>query len=169
MYVLRKTGRKCFDRKAARCIVDSINRKIVDHYALANMRAFEIMKRLLFSSIFVFGLAMVFASGALAQKTVAGEWDAEFNTPGGPQPLKLILKVDGEKLTGTAKRSRGDVALNGTIKGDDITFGYTIDYNGNPVTLTFIGKVKGDAMSGTVTFNDSNSDDWSAKRATTKP
>jgi hypothetical protein len=123
------------------------------------------MKNILFSSIIVVGLAFVFAGVSSAQKTVAGEWDAEFNTPGGSQPLKLILKVDGEKLTGTAKRSRGDVALTGTVKGDDITFAYTIEYNGNAVTLTFTGKVKGDAMSGTVSFNDSASDEWSAKRA----
>jgi len=123
------------------------------------------MKNILFSSIFVVGLALVFAGVSSAQKTVAGEWDAQFNTPGGPQPLKLVLKVDGEKLTGTAKRSRGDVALTGTVKGDDITFSYTIEYNGNPVTLTFTGKVSGDAMSGSVSFNGGNGDDWSAKRA----
>jgi len=127
------------------------------------------MKKVLFTSFVICGLALIFASGALAQKTVAGDWDAVFNTPGGAQPLKLILKVDGEKLTGTAKRSRGDVALAGTIKGDDIMFSYTIEYNGNAVTLTFTGKVKGDSMSGTVSFNDSASDEWSAKHATAKP
>ena len=127
------------------------------------------MKKATFSALIAFALATVFVAGAHAQKSVAGDWDATFNTPGGPQPLKLIFKVDGEKLTGTAKRSRGDVALTGTIKGDDITFSYTIDYNGNPVTLVFSGKVKGDEMSGTVSFNDSVSDDWSAKRAAVKP
>lgn len=133
------------------------------------MRAYPNMKNILFSSIFVLGLALVFAGVSSAQKTVAGEWDAQFNTPGGPQPLKLIFKVDGEKLSGTAKRSRGDIALTGTVKGDDIMFSYTIDYNGNPVTLTFTGKVKGDAITGTVSFNDSASDEWSAKRAADKP
>src|SRR5262245_61576564 len=92
------------------------------------------MKKVLLPGIFVVGLALIFAGTASAQKTVAGEWDAVFDTPGGPQSLKLILKVDGEKLSGTAKRSRGDVPISGTIKGDDITFAYTIDYNGNAVT-----------------------------------
>src|SRR5262252_3082555 len=127
------------------------------------------MKKVLLANCFVFILALIFAGGVLAQTSVAGEWDAEFNTPGGPQPLGLVFKVDGEKLTGTAKRSRGDVALTGTIKGENITFSYTIDYNGNPVTLTFTGKVKGDSMGGTVSFNDSASDDWSAKRSAAKP
>ena len=126
------------------------------------------MKQVLFP-LFILIAMFVFAGGAFAQKTVAGEWDAEFNTPGGPQPLKLIIKVDGEKISGTAKRSRGDVALTGTIKGDDIVFSYTVEYNGNAVTLTFAGKVKGDSMGGTVSFNESASDEWSAKRAAEKP
>ena len=126
------------------------------------------MKKAIRSAFFAFGLALIFTVGASAQKTVAGEWDAVFNTPGGAQSLKLILKVDGEKLTGTAKRSRGDVPLTGTIKGEDITFSYTIEYNGNAVTLTFAGEVKGDSMGGTVSFNDSASDQWSAKRVVPK-
>jgi hypothetical protein len=127
------------------------------------------MRNVIVSVLFVIGSSLVFAGVVSAQKTVAGDWDAQFNTPGGPQPLTLILKVDGEKLTGTAKRSRGDVALTGTVKGDDIAFAYTIEYNGNPVTLTFTGKVKGDTMTGTVSFNESASDEWSAKRAASKP
>lgn len=127
------------------------------------------MKKVIFFTFIALGLALIFAGLTSAQTSVAGEWDAVFNTPGGPQPLKLILKVDGEKLSGTAKRSRGDVPLTGTIKGEDITFSYTIDYNGNSVTLTFNGKVKGDSMGGSVSFNDSASDEWSAKRAAAKP
>ena len=127
------------------------------------------MKRVIFASFTVIALAFIFAGGVSAQKSVAGEWDATFNTPGGPQPLKLIFKVEGEKLTGTAKRSRGDVSLSGTVKGDEITFAYSVDYNGNSVTLTFTGKVKGDVINGTVSFNESASDEWSAKRAPVKP
>ncbi|HEX2639828.1 MAG TPA: hypothetical protein VHL50_04625 [Pyrinomonadaceae bacterium] len=126
------------------------------------------MKKALFATLFAFTLTLIFATAASAQKSVAGEWDAVFNTPGGPQPLKLVLKVDGEKLTGTAKRSRGDVQITGTIKGDDISFAYSIDYNGSPVTITFTGKVKGDTMGGTVFFNDTASDEWSAKRSAAK-
>jgi hypothetical protein len=126
------------------------------------------MKNILFAGFFAFSFTLILAASASAQKSVAGEWDAVFNTPGGPQPLKLALKVDGEKLTGTAKRSRGDVQLTGTIKGDDISFAYSIDYNGSPVTITFTGKVKGDTMGGTVFFNDTASEEWSAKRSAAK-
>ena len=109
-------------------------------------------------------MALLLATGTFAQKSVEGEWDGVFNTPGGARPFKFVLKVDGEKLTGTAKRSSGDVPLTGTIKGSDITFSYTISYNNNPVTLTYTGKVNGDSMSGTVMFNETAGDEWSAKR-----
>lgn len=123
------------------------------------------MKRVIIPTIFAIGLILI-GAGIMAGQTssVAGEWDATYNTPGGPRPLGLVFKVDGEKLTGTAKRPNGDVPLTGTIKGEDISFNYTIDYNGNSVTLTFTGKVKGDSMAGAVYFNENTSDEWSAKR-----
>ncbi len=131
------------------------------------------MKKLLCMLVLAIGLLFVGAGQMSAQTSVAGEWDASMNTPGGPRPFKLIFKVEGEKISGTAKRANGDVPVAGTIKGDEISFNYTIDYNGNAVTVSFAGKVKGDAMGGTVYFNENASDEWSAKRtpppAKTKP
>jgi hypothetical protein len=129
------------------------------------------MKKLIFMSVLAIGLLFVGAGQMSAQTSVAGEWDASMNTPGGPRPFKLVFKVEGEKITGTAKRANGDVPVAGTIKGDEVSFNYTIDYNGNAVTVSFTGKVKGDAMSGTVYFNENASDEWSAKRTPppTKP
>lgn len=130
------------------------------------------MKKIILPSLFAIGILLLGTAVTSAQtNSVAGEWDAIYNTPGGARTFKLVFSVDGEKITGTAKRSNGDVPLTGTIKGDDISFYYTISYNGNAVTLSFSGKVKGDSMGGTVYFNDSASDEWSAKRTppATKP
>lgn len=123
------------------------------------------MKKVIISTVFAIAF-VAFCAGTMAAQTpsVAGEWDASMNTPGGPVPLGLVFKVDGEKLTGTAKRSKGDVPLAGTVKGSDITFSYTIDYNGNDITLTFTGKVTGDTISGNVSFGGNADDVWSAKR-----
>ena len=126
------------------------------------------MKKAIHFAVLVFGLVLVFAISASAQKSVEGDWDAEFNTPGGARPFKLFLKVDGEKLTGTVKRSSGDAAVTGTIKGNDIAFSYSISYNGNALTLNYTGKVNGDTMGGTVAFNENASDTWTAKRAAAK-
>jgi hypothetical protein len=123
------------------------------------------MKKIILSSLFVVAFGLVFASGTSAQNSVAGEWDGSFNTPGGARPFKLVLVVDGEKLTGTAKRSSGDIPITGTIKGDAINFSYTINYGGNNLTLIYSGKVSGDSMNGTVSFGGNAEETWSAKRA----
>ena len=120
------------------------------------------MKRVFVSTFFAIALLSVAVFG---QTSVAGDWDGSFNTPGGARPFKLILKVDGEKLSGTVKRTAGDVALTGTIKGDAINFSYTINYGGNDLTLIYSGKVAGDSMSGTVSFSGQAEETWSAKRA----
>ncbi len=128
------------------------------------------MRKAIFTSFFAVGLILLGAGSMSAQtavqtSSVAGEWDFAMNTPGGVRPFKVIFKVDGEKLSGTVKRTSGDVALQGTIKGEAISFTYTVDYNGNALTLGFDGKVTGDAMGGTVSFGGQADDAWSAKRA----
>src|SRR5687767_15162429 len=124
------------------------------------------MKYLFLLTFFALGL-FIFSADTGAQTSVAGEWAASMNTPGGARPFGLMFKVDGEKLTGTVKRSSGDVPLTGTIKGKEISFAYTINYNGNDLTLSFNGKVEGDSMSGTVSFGGNAEESWSAKRPST--
>lgn len=122
------------------------------------------MKKLIFLSVFSFGMLLASAIGAAAQSSVAGDWDASLNTPGGSVSIKLVFKVDGEKLTGTVKRASGEVPLQGTIKGSDLSFSYTVNYNSNDITLSFTGKVTGDNISGNVSFGGQADDVWSAKR-----
>ena len=86
-------------------------------------------------------------------QSIAGDWDANYNSPGGPIAFKLALKVDGEKLTGTVKRAAGDSPLSGTVKGDSVRFSYNIKYGDNDLALTISAKVTGGAvMKGTVDF-----------------
>lgn len=129
------------------------------------------MKKAVTTLVALCAAILIVAANASAQaKSVAGEWDGAFETPGGDRPFKLVLKVDGEKLTGTAKRSSGDVPIQGTVKGNDVTFSYTISYNGNDLTMSFAGKRDGDAMSGSVSFGGNADAPWTAKRvASEKP
>ena len=130
------------------------------------------MSKVLTLTVLLMGLFLVSAIQTMAQSSsIAGEWDASMNTPGGVRTYKVIFKVEGEKLTGTVKRPGGDVPLEGTIKGKDIQFTYTVQYNGNNLTIGIIGKLEGDTITGTVSFGESGQQDgWSAKKTPeTKP
>jgi opacity protein-like surface antigen len=78
---------------------------------------------------------------------VAGQWTATFDTQIGEQHYTYTFKVDGEKLTGTAKNDRGttDIA-NGTIKGDQISFDETLDFNGQTILIKYTGTVSSDSI-----------------------
>jgi len=102
-----------------------------------------------------------------------------------PRKVTLKLKVDGEKLTGSltqpgfARRQEGEAATppapvetaisNGKVKGDEITFDVTREFNGNSRTAKYAGKIDGDTIKGKIEMpgrqgGDPVSRDWEAKR-----
>lgn len=105
----------------------------------------------------------------IAAQSVAGEWDASYNTPGGVRTFQLVFQVEGERLTGTVKRQAGDVPLTGLVRGDTVSFSYTIVYNDNPLVLTVTAKLSGDTLEGVVDFGGAAQEEFSAKRASRAP
>ena len=97
-------------------------------------------------------------------QSVAGDWDATLQTPGGARTVRMVFQLKGDTLTGTVKRPTGDVALTGTVKGNMVKFSYLIDYNGNPMVITITATLAGDSMKGTVDFGGMAEDEFSAKR-----
>jgi hypothetical protein len=78
---------------------------------------------------------------------LTGQWTATFNTQIGEQHYTYTFKVDGEKLTGTAKNDRGTIDIaNGTIKGDLISFDETLDFNGQTILIKYTDTVSGDSI-----------------------
>jgi len=94
-------------------------------------------------------LALVFFSAAVSALAadISGQWTATFNTQVGEQHYVYTFKVDGEKLTGTAKSDNGTSEIqNGTVKGDDVSFVENLNYQGQQLTITYTGKVSGDEI-----------------------
>lgn len=109
------------------------------------------------------------AAAPVPAQSIAGEWDAEIDTPGGPRPFKIVFAVHGDSLSGTVKRPAGEVPLLGTVRGDTVRFGYTIVYNENELTLTVTAKVTGDTMAGTVDFGGAAQEAFRARRSAAPP
>jgi len=112
----------------------------------------------------VLGSSAALAQAAPSSSTIAGTWNASMETPGGTSSFQLILQVKGDTLSGTVKRARGDVPLSGSVKGNVVDFGYSIDYNGNPFTINVHATVSGDSMTGTVDLGGNGEEPFSAKR-----
>ncbi|MBC8087554.1 MAG: hypothetical protein H7Z40_09820 [Phycisphaerae bacterium] len=104
------------------------------------------------------------AASTPAKQSVAGEWNASYNTPGGARAFRVLLLVDGEKLTGTVKREAGDSPLVGMVKGDSVTFTYAIKYGENTLAMTVAAKVTGDTMNGSVDFAGQAQEAFEAKK-----
>lgn len=78
---------------------------------------------------------------------VSGTWTASFDTQVGQQNYTYTFKVDGGKLTGTAKSNLGEGTItNGTVNGDDITFTENLSYQGMELMIVYKGKISGDEI-----------------------
>ena len=95
---------------------------------------------------------------------VAGNWKLTFETPNGPANPSLVLKQEGEKLTGTYKGRFGEFPLEGAVKGKEIKFTVKVNAQGQEFLLEYAGAVEGDTMKGKVKFGDMGEADFSGKK-----
>ena len=100
-----------------------------------------------------------------AQSTnVSGNWKLTFETPNGAANPSLVLKQEGEKLTGTYKGRFGEFPLEGAVKGKEIKFTVKVNAQGQEFLLEYAGAVEGDTMKGKVKFGDMGEADFSGKK-----
>jgi hypothetical protein len=90
---------------------------------------------------------------------VAGTWKVSVSGGAGSAEQTIILKQDGNKITGTFKGPRQSGPLEGTVEGNNISF-----HVATRVPLDYQGTVDGDSMKGTMTGNGKTGD-WTATRA----
>lgn len=101
---------------------------------------------------------------AMAQTDVTGDWDLTITSPQGAREAKASFKQEGEKLTGALKNPRGELPLDGEVKGKEIKFKYTIKFQDQDMVITMTGNVDGATMKGSADFGGFAQGDWSAKR-----
>lgn len=122
-------------------------------------------------------LALAVALNARAEDKkidLTGTWKSSFtNQDGQVRESTFKLKAEGEKLTGTISGRNNDTAIDeGTVKGDEISFKVTREFNGNKMVIKYSGKVSGDTITGKSEAErdgKTNSRDWVAKREAAKP
>jgi hypothetical protein len=114
-----------------------------------------------------------------AEKKADGTWTwtVPGRNGGADRKSTLKLKTEGDKLTGkvSAPGRGGQVneteIADGKVKGDEVSFTVTREFNGNKMTQKYNGKLSGDTIKGKVEFErngEAQSRDWEAKRETEK-
>jgi hypothetical protein len=89
---------------------------------------------------------------------VAGTWHITVSGEAGSANQTIVLKQDGNKITGTFKGPRQSGPLEGTVDGNNIKF-----HVKTRVPLDYTGTVDGDTMKGTMSGRG-KSGDWTATR-----
>ncbi len=105
------------------------------------------------------------ATPAAATVNVSGVWYVTVKMPSGTINSILVLKQEGEKLTGTYKASERDLPLIGIIGGNDIIFSYYANHPKQEFEVKFAGKLEGkDSLKGKATLGKLGEAPWMAKK-----
>src|SRR6476646_11980442 len=90
--------------------------------------------------------AIVFAAAALAGQAskvdVTGKWMFNVETSAGAGTPTITLKQDGDKLTGHYSGQLGEADLTGTVKGQEITFTFSVEVQGTALVCTYAGSIE---------------------------
>jgi hypothetical protein len=95
---------------------------------------------------------------------VTGTWDMTVEISGETAHPSILLRQDGERISGTYEGQMGKSSVEGSLKGTDIQFRVNLKFQDVVYTITYTGTVSEDAMKGTVRFGDAGTGNWSAKR-----
>jgi hypothetical protein len=102
--------------------------------------------------VVIISLATAFAYAGQAKTDISGTWIFEVQTDAGTGTPTVTFKQDGEKLTGHySSQTLGEADLTGTVKGNDETFNFMADLQGNAVPVTYKATIESaTSMKGTI-------------------
>ena len=96
---------------------------------------------------------------------VSGEWAMTVNTDNGQIPVTLVLKQEGEKVTGTIRSEMGEQVLEGTMKEKTLSFAFPYATpDGTSMTVTMTGIVDGTSIKGSFDAGGMMTGEWTATK-----
>jgi len=118
-------------------------------------------------SLFLFFLLAAFPAPS---GDVSGVWKLDGMVEDHPVNPTCTFKQTAEKISGSCKFEQNTEVqpadLTGTVNGKDITWKFSVDYEGTNYTLTFSGKLDSDtSIKGTIAVDPSDSSgEFTAKK-----
>lgn len=108
--------------------------------------------------------AMPFAQAAPAPE-LFGEWEWTTSSPVGENTNTVEFKKDGDAVKAVAKSPQGERPYDSTaVDGNKVTLVLTIDFQGQPMTITYSGTLADNQINGMADFGGMAQGSFSAKR-----
>jgi len=121
------------------------------------------MRLIAAAAVVVIGATALAAQAAKID--VTGKWAFNVETAAGSGTPTITLKQDGEKLTGHYSGQLGETDLTGTVKGQEISFKFSVDAQGNMLDFVYTGTIESkDALKGKVSIVGLGEGTFTAKR-----
>ena len=79
-----------------------------------------------------------------------GIWAVSATVSGNPVTSDCTFTQEVATLTGTCSGELGEGEVSGEVSGNEVTFRYTVQFNGQDLEFEYSGALDGDAMTGTV-------------------
>jgi hypothetical protein len=118
-----------------------------------------------FAVVVMVAAGSVAAAGQAAKTDVTGKWVFAVETSAGSGTPTITLKQEGEKLTGHYSGQLGEADLTGTVKGQDFSFKFTVDAQGNMLECTYTGAAESSsALKGKVSIAGLGDGTFTAKK-----
>jgi len=99
---------------------------------------------------------------------IAGNWNFEVHVNGNTGEPKFKFVQAGGNLLGTYSGLLGEKSLRGQVSGQNVKFVIDAEWEGNPISVRYDGRVKEDGSMSGKFFAGANNEmeaDWTAKRA----
>ena len=139
-------------------------------------RKFAILTKVAFCAVLALGgITTAAAEDKAPSATGTWTWTAPARNGGAERKMTLTLTQDGEKLTGKLSSPGRDGAAareteiaEGSVKGAEVAFSVTREFNGTKMTSKYSGKLTADAITGKIESKDRDGNDqkrdWTAKK-----
>jgi hypothetical protein len=104
------------------------------------------------------------ASQGDSRVDVTGTWAMTVESAAGTGTPTVVLKQDGEKLTGQYSGQLGEAPVTGTVKGTAVEFSFDVSFQGTALHIIYSGTAEASSMRGTVKLGDFGEGTFTGKK-----
>ncbi len=118
------------------------------------------------SLVILLAAAIAVLPVSAADGAMSGKWNVHQSIAGNDSDQTCTFTQNGSELSGTCESAQGKLTITGKVEDTKVTWSFKTEYNGQPLTVVYAGKLEAKKLAGTVTVPEFSVDgDFSATPA----